>query len=226
MTDLVAAAGSTAFFQTAGGSATIAALSALFGGVLVSVVNVVGTRKLADLQWKRDRLMPVMAEILSTSRSHMTLATEASMARAVMKDGQVDKARGKEYVDQLMVLTRQLRSAEPSVLLLGGRSLAIATDAFIEVHNDLDRAVHGVYTSFIHTATFTHFQAIDKIRDLLPTAELGLVDEARNVLKLDRFSGRKEQRWAAKQLKKAHAATPPSSHSVPRTDGTAAGRIT
>ena len=60
------------FFETAGGTATIGALSALGGGVLVSVVNIWANRKSADLQWKRDRLLPTVLALLTRSKENRT----------------------------------------------------------------------------------------------------------------------------------------------------------
>lgn len=76
------------FFDTAGGTATIGALSALFGGVVVSVVNIVGNRSVANLQWKRDRLLPTVLTLLSKSkenRSHL-VAPDTTMAPQVFSE--------------------------------------------------------------------------------------------------------------------------------------------
>jgi hypothetical protein len=198
------------FFQTTGGTATIAALSAVLGGLLVGAFNAWTTRRLADLQWKRDRLLPVMADILSTSRSHMTLAKEAVQARVDYRPAQANPEP--QFMPQLRVLTAQLTSAEPSVLLLGGKELAIATQEFIEVHRGVDSEVYDLFHS---SAGMANFENIDAIEALLPSAEFDLVDKTRGVLRLDRYTTRKEQRWAKKQLKRSHPAAPPSDPSVP-----------
>lgn len=214
-------------------------IQALVGAVVAALIGFVGAtfgviytartaRKHAVIQWQRDRLLPVMADLLKASQGHRLQAL-MTVGEFASPSNNTDPEIPFEVRQQLRVITSEIRSYVPTILVLGDDTLGIAVEAFVEFHRELDEILRSLAEdTLIALQQELLIERTAEIFNILESdGEFDLVNKTKVILGLPSFTSRKRVRFwrkwfrtsariiATKAYEKVQATSPPDQPSVP-----------